>query len=300
MTHFQTYQFVLCLIVFVTLTVLFSALLGWIIRLNLRLIRLGANDDKIKAEYIKNQAKRPSVLGKIVDRLVLCLCCAVLLITFAFSVGVSLNDGRIVEGTTALKVVQSDSMSYINEKHPYVKPGDYDDQFDMFDLVTVSALPEESELKIGDIVVYEYNGVMIIHRIVGIEAPNSSHEDYYFLLQGDANETADRFPVRYEQMKGLYTGQRLPMIGSFVMFMQSPAGWLCILLVVIAVIATPILEKKLKDASNARLALIFAGKSTSILQQKREKRFIVERNTAKIIARIKRFFLHRSPREGDL
>ena len=38
--------------------------------------------------------------------------------------------------------------------------------------------------------------------------------------------------------------------------MRSPAGWLCVLLIMIAVIATPILEKKLWEAKLARLRAI--------------------------------------------
>ena len=30
--------------------------------------------------------------------------------------------------------------------------------------------------------------------------------------------------------------------GSFILFMQSPAGWMCALLILVAMIATPILE----------------------------------------------------------
>ena len=37
--------------------------------------------------------------------------------------------------------------------------------------------------------------------------------------------------------------------------MQSPAGWLCMALVVIAMIATPIIEHKFKVAKEERLAM---------------------------------------------
>ena len=37
--------------------------------------------------------------------------------------------------------------------------------------------------------------------------------------------------------------------------MQSPAGWLCILLILVAIVATPLLESKLMEAKNERLYL---------------------------------------------
>ena len=57
-------------------------------------------------------------------------------------------------------------------------------------------------------------------------------------------------------MKGIYTGDRIPMVGSFIMFMQSPSGWLCIILMVYAIIAVPIIEKNIKKRIDARLILM--------------------------------------------
>ena len=118
-------------------------------------------------------------------------------------------------------------------------------------------LPKEEDLQLYDIVVYEVDGILIMHRIVGIEEPCYDHPNQrWFLLQGDAVANPDRFPVKYSQMKAIYRGERIPFIGSFVAFMQSPAGWLCIFLVILAVIITPILEKKLLETKKQRLRAI--------------------------------------------
>ena len=131
-----------------------------------------------------------------------------------------------------------------------------------FDLIVTHALPAEDELKLYDIVVYEVDGMLLVHRIVGIEEPNADHpEEYYFLLQGDNVERPDRFPVRYSQMKAIYRGQRVPFIGSFVSFLQSPAGWLCILLMIFAIVATPMLESKIEKEKAARLQRISRKKT---------------------------------------
>ena len=45
----------------------------------------------------------------------------------------------------------------------------------------------------------------------------------------------------------------MQFVGSFVFFMRSPAGWLCVVLVLIAIIATPIVEKKIRKESLLRL-----------------------------------------------
>ncbi len=128
------------------------------------------------------------------------------------------------------------------------------DQLHTFDLIFTQELPGEFELELYDIVVYEYRGELIIHRVIGIEEPNASHPEHrHFLLRGDSVKWSDEFPVLYEQMRAIYKGNRIPFVGSFFAFMQSPAGYLCLLLVVFAMIATPLMEKKLKVATAARL-----------------------------------------------
>ena len=132
-------------------------------------------------------------------------------------------------------------------------------QLQTVDLIVTEKLPDEFELQLYDIVVYEVDDTLIVHRIVRIEEPNEKHpNERHFLLQGDALENPDRFPVRYSQMKGIYAGKRLPFIGSFVMFLQSPAGYLCILLVLFSLIFAPFMDKKIEKEKQKRLALILA------------------------------------------
>ena len=259
MQEFDVYQFILCLVVFTILTVLFSVMLGLLVKNAIRIIKAGLDDDKIKKEYLENKDKKPSIIGKIFDRLLLAVCCVALFSAFGISMSVSAacNGEKIVGRLPKPNVVRSESMSYIAEKHKFLKQGEVTDQLQMFDLVFITEIPKEEDLKVNDIVVYEIRGNFIIHRIVAIEEPNSNHpNERHFLLQGDANEVADRFPVLYSQMKGIYNGTRIPFIGSFVLFMQSPGGWLCVLLVIVAIIATPIIEKKLQKEQYKRLTII--------------------------------------------
>ena len=115
-------------------------------------------------------------------------------------------------------------------------------------------------MELYDIVVYQQRDDLVIHRIVGIEEPNEKHPDCrYFTLQGDAVQYPDSFPVVYSQMRGIYRDTRIPMIGSFFMFMQSPAGWLCILLIVFALAATPLVERKIAIEKERRLQVMRYG-----------------------------------------
>ena len=61
-------------------------------------------------------------------------------------------------------------------------------------------------------------------------------------------ESADRKMVEYSQIKAVYRGEKVRFIGSFVLFMQSPAGWMCMILILAATISTPIIDKVLEKA----------------------------------------------------
>ena len=252
MTAYEKYTFFLCLIVFVALTALFTALMTYVVRLTVRLIRHGAEDEKILKEYQRNQEKNKKC--GVTDWIARAFTCIVCIALFR------VNEDQFANRYGSLKVVKSGSMAYQNEKNGYLVENGLNDQLQMMDLVVTEPLPNEFDLELYDIVVYEQDGKMIIHRIVGIEEPNEKHPDErYFKLQGDAVEISDRYPVRYSQMRAIYRGDRVPFVGSFVAFMQSPAGWLCILLILFALIVTPIVEKMLEWEKEKRLQAIMNG-----------------------------------------
>lgn len=260
MSQYEIYTFVLCFIVFIALTVLFSVLLGYVIRLTIRLIRVGAEDEKILREARLSETKKPSRLLDLLVKLFNAVVCGALCLVFLFSLALNLTEHRFSSGLPSLKVVQSASMSYQHEKNSYLRTNRLNNQLQIFDLIVTHSLPAEQDLQLYDIVVYELEGELVIHRIVGIEEPNEKHpNERYFLLQGDASEYKDRYPVRYSQMRAIYRDERVPFIGSFISFMQSPAGYLCILLTLFAVIATPITEKKIEEEKQLRLRAIGLG-----------------------------------------
>ena len=206
----------------------------------------------IKKEYIREAEAKRAVT--IISAVLTVIMLVAIFSAFAVSMYVQFVGDEPKGGVAIPKVVLSDSMSRKRESNDYLEKHGLDDQFQTFDLIFIRELPGEFELELYDIVVYEYEDKLIIHRIIGIEEPNEKHPDCrHFLLRGDAAKFSDEFPVLYEQMKAIYEGQRIPFVGSFFAFMQSPAGYLCLLLIIFAVIATPIAEKKLWEAKLARL-----------------------------------------------
>jgi len=257
MTDYEIYVFLLCLIVFVMLTGLSALCIYIITKLSLRLIHSGVEDENILQEHEKNKKKTAkSKYIKIADYAVSGIVCLVFVVMLFGALAIRCTEESRCGFLPTYRVVKTGSMAEKNAKNTYLTANGLDDQIQMFDLIRTEKLPDEMALQLYDVVVYETDGMLIIHRIVEIEEPNQAHPHCrHFRLQGDAVDAPDRFPVLYEQMRAIYRGDRTPFIGSFILFMQSPAGWLCTFLVVGAMIAAPILEKLLQTAKNRRLAL---------------------------------------------
>lgn len=256
MSDYEIYILILCLIVFILLTTLSVTMLTVIVKLMIKLIRSGAEDEKIRLEYENTNNNKNK--GRFIDCIFSLIICIILLGFFVFSLYINISQNKYFDDIPTIKVVNTASMSKKHEDNKYLLENNLNNQFNTFDLILVYKIPKVEDLKLYDIVVYEVDDVLIVHRIVGIEEPNEKHCERWFLLQGDAVESPDRFPVRYEQMRAIYRGERIPFIGSFVSFMQSPAGWICILLVITAYIASPIIAKIIEKEKMKRLALLGA------------------------------------------
>ncbi len=231
--------------------------------MKLKLIVNGIEDEVIKTEYEKMRNSNDKKGGKL-DCLITLIFCCVLIACFAFSIYANVSTKVQFENVPSFFVVKSASMAKKHENNKYLVENDLNNQFQTHDLILVYKAPDQFDLKLYDIVVYEVDDVLVIHRIVNIEEPNVNHpNERYFLCQGDAVHNPDRFPVKYEQIRGIYRDEKVPFIGSFVGFFQSPAGWLCILLLVASTIFTPLIEKIIKKASDARLAIILQKAETS-------------------------------------
>lgn len=321
MKGYDLYIFFLCLIVFVLLTALFTVLITWITRLLIRLIRGGLEDENIKKEYYKTQCGcGGNCVSEIFDKIFSIVFCALFVIVFLFSLSLSLSEEKKVGDIPVMRVVQSGSMSKKYEKNKYLFENNLDDQIQTFDIIVTEKLPDEFDLQLYDIVVYEVDDILVVHRIVKIEEPNEKHPDCrWFTLQGDNVQYPDKTPVYYSQMIAIYNGNRIPYVGSFISFMQSPAGWLCILLILGGSIAIPIVEGILQRERERRLVALgeipemgkFFGewekKTAKVLAEKTEqatlttelleKEEVFEKTTEEIVEESKEKILEKTAEE---
>lgn len=219
--------------------------------LMLKLIKAGVEDEKIILEDEKKSKKKKyfSIGGIIFYIVLICLVC--------FSVYVNLSIENKDCKIPTPRVVVSGSMAQKLETNTYLFTNNLNDQFGVFDLIITHQMPDEYDINLYDIIVYKNDDIFVIHRVVKIEEPNSKHpNNRLFYLQGDAVKTKDKSPVTYDQMYGIYRGQRIPKIGSFVIFLQSPMGMIVVIFAIFSIAITPILEKKLDCAYADRLKVL--------------------------------------------
>ncbi len=264
MTAFDIYIFTLSLLIIVLLTVVSIAIVIIIMKLSCKLIQSGAEDDKILAEVNKTQSKSETI-WKFIDKVVSLIFSVLFLIAFVLSTMVACTKEISMGQIPVFRVVNSDSMSKKHEKNDYLIENNLNDQFDTFDLIITYDVPEEKDLKLYDIVVYRYDDMLVVHRIVQIV--HTKENGTYYMLQGDNEPRVDVMPVYYDQMIAIYHGERIPFIGSFIKFMQSPAGWICIVLVIVAMFAGPYLDKKLEKERAKRLTIITSGDNTAKISE---------------------------------
>ena len=248
MTNYEIYVFILCFIVFVLLTGLSVTAVTVIVKLTIKLIRYGDEDEYILHLFKPENIKKEKIKKRI-DWVISLMLCIVFGFAFLFSLVINLTEDKFVANVPAYRVICSESMSKKHSDNTYLAENNLNNQLDMFDLAKFNMVSSGQQIELYDIVVYQKDNNMICHRIVDIVEQKG---ETVYVLQGDAVKNPDTEVVRFEQIKAVYAGEKIPHICSFILFLQSPAGWLCILLVVFAVIATPVAEGKLEKERAAR------------------------------------------------
>ena len=271
MTKFELYSLILCIIVFIMLVGVFSYMLAILVKQNIKQVKAGLDDESILVEFNKEKNKKNGKCSKVFNAILNTILCVVFGVFFLSSIYINCTQNVYFDNVPTYRVVLTSSMEEKNEKNTYLTQNNLNNQISAFDLIATYKIPKEEDLKLYDIVVYEVDGILVVHRIVGIEEPNEKHpNERHFLLQGDAIGSPDRFPVLYSQMRGIYRGENIPFVGSFVLFMQSPAGWMCIFLVFVALVLTPILDKKLVNIRKNRYLLLTAQQEIALSEKSQE------------------------------
>lgn len=105
--------------------------------------------------------------------------------------------------------------------------------FEENDLVLIRNGKDSAVYENRTVICFRSGDAYVTHRIVKTTADENGAAIY--TTQGDANNTPDVQPVRPDQILGSYV-THFKGLGGFVLFMQTPAGMICCVLLPILVI----------------------------------------------------------------
>lgn len=124
-------------------------------------------------------------------------------------------------------IVVSDSMTIEKNKDGKVISG----AFNKNDLIIVQRVKDATKLNVGDIITFIYHdGSWVTHRITAVNE-NGTYE-----TKGDYSPGYDPYPVKPEQIQGLYTGVRFAKLGRVALFFQTVPGIIVLLVIPLAAI----------------------------------------------------------------
>lgn len=128
-----------------------------------------------------------------------------------------------------------------------VTSGSMSPSFDANDLTIIKTVDDPTEINAGEIISYFVGDALVTHRIV--ERTSTEEHPVLFITQGDANNTPDRIMVVPDDIFGTYV-THIDNIGGFALFMQTPVGMLCFVILPIILLFAGfyiIDRKKYKD-----------------------------------------------------
>ena len=208
----------------------------------------------LDSEFLeKKKKKKESNTRKIVKKVVSYVVLSVLILFLGLSIYSKANNDVMLLGNSALLTVASGSMSYKNEENTYLDFNNLDDQFQTYDVIQIEKVKEE-DLKLYDVIAFKNNeNKIIIHRIIKIE---SDVLGVKYTTRGDANNLSDEFNPRFENIVGRYTGNRVPIVGIFVLFLQSYSGMVTVVALLYCIYMFDKNYSKLKKNCDDRLNLL--------------------------------------------
>ena len=111
-----------------------------------------------------------------------------------------------------------------------VMSGSMETTINIGDLVIVKKVNSNS-IHTGDIIAFKNGNIVISHRVK--EVINDSGT-YKFKTKGDNNNVADDFIVSSDAIEGIFVN-KIPGLGSILLFLGKPIGLLMVILVIIIV-----------------------------------------------------------------
>lgn len=204
-------------------------------------------------ERIEKNSQKKEKIKKIITKSIGYTFLGLVIIFFGFSVYSRFFNNNLLFGDSGFIVISSGSMSQRNEVNDYLDEYHLYNQFDTYDIIGIKKYNSIDEVNQYDVVAfYGQDDVIYVHRIIEINDNNT------FITRGDSNPVSDtnrlyNGHLSYDRIIGYYNGSRAPLIGVFIVFLQSNSGIITILSVVYCLLMFDHFKTKYDEAIEARI-----------------------------------------------
>lgn len=223
----------------------------------IREINTGIKDVEIIHEVIyerQEKVKKRKEAVKIVKDVAFYLTLLIVVPIFIFSVINKITKNTTMIGDSGIIVVASGSMSEQNKANDYIFKYNLNNQFDTYDIITISKVKKKSDIKPFDVIAFVNDeGTTIIHRVREIRY---EADGMHYVTRGDSNDKDDEYKPVFEDIVGVYTGQRMKGFGAFVIFFQSYAGIITVISIVYCMIMIDRISNKINKVQTERAKLL--------------------------------------------
>lgn len=168
---------------------------------------------------------------KIVNIIVDVIVFIILVFAIIFAVSIITSRAKGYDGYTEIF-----GKSYLAVKTNSME-GDNPDSFNQYDLIVIRLVDENEaqNLQVGQVITFKFGTTddgkcnLNTHRIVRVENEGTASVQYY--TQGDNASGQDVGYRSFSDIVGVYTGEKIDGLGSFVIFMGSFGGFCTFVLV---------------------------------------------------------------------
>ncbi len=221
-------------------------------------IRIGRQDADLLVDLIKEGNEKLQKRKKMIafsKNAIFCVFLAIIVPIFVMAFVSKMNNDVLMLGDNSIIVVASGSMSEAHENNTFIKENpQFKNRLQTYDIIGLKKVHKQSDVRVGDIIAYTNDKkITIIHRVIQIIIED---EVVKFKTQGDANDKIDEYRPVFEDIVGEYNGKRVPMLGMFVLFFQSPSGLVTAIAAIYCLIMMDALSNKMNKQADRRCDLL--------------------------------------------
>lgn len=205
--------------------------------------------------YYKKKKSRSN--WNILGNSILAVLFVIMVVGFIFAMIIKGSNQAIsIKGVTYY-VIETGSMEEVNQNNDYLINPTSDNEYintriNQYSLVGIEDYTDVSQLEVYDIVAFEMDGKVVVHRLLAINLEEDG--SYTFTFRGDANRysLADEIDVSEDRIVGVYNGYQSFILGSLIVYLQSGIGLITVFAIIIVMSMYSYYYDKLESGSKKR------------------------------------------------